>query len=107
MKLFLDTARVDELRVRRGLLKQELAQRAGIHVNTLAGALNGQPIRLTTARRLAEALAVPIKRILISGTVEHRRAGRRTPVGESGEAGGASGARAIIEGVNRHECLLG
>jgi transcriptional regulator with XRE-family HTH domain len=45
-------------RVQRAMLQEQLAERANVHTASIQRGEHGQPLRLTTVRRLADALEV-------------------------------------------------
>ena len=45
-------------RVQRAILQEQLAVRAGVHTASIQRGENGQPLRLSTVARLADALEV-------------------------------------------------
>jgi len=69
MRARLNRKRIEELRVRKAVLKAELAEAAGIHVNTLSAVLRGEPVGVIVLRKLAGALGV-IPEELIKNVVD-------------------------------------
>ena len=51
-------------RIRRALLQDELAERAGVAPVSIRRGENGQPLRLTTVRALAAALGVEPEQLM-------------------------------------------
>ena len=76
----LDMAKVDARRLRLGLLRGELAERAGLHPNTMTRAAGGCGISVRTARQIAAALGLGLGSVVKdvgaeqSAKVESRRA---------------------------------
>lgn len=62
----LDPVRLQALRVRRGLLKNEVARLAAVNQTSASQAMNGKPVGLRVARALAAALGVPLEELLES-----------------------------------------
>ncbi|MFH1746506.1 MAG: helix-turn-helix transcriptional regulator [Planctomycetota bacterium] len=58
MKARLNRKRIEELRIRKALLKTELAAAAGIHMNTLRFILRGEPAGVVVLRKLAKFFGV-------------------------------------------------
>lgn len=55
-KLLIDAEWIEEYRLLSGLMKRELAARAGIHPNLLAQIQRGEPVGPRVARKLAKAV---------------------------------------------------
>lgn len=65
-RLVIDREKLEARRLRLGLLRGELAERAGVHVNTLWRAARGEPISVVSARKIAAGLGVSLKRLLVA-----------------------------------------
>lgn len=63
----LDGARLRQLRRNQAFTQKELCARSNVYIETLRKAEKGLPVRLTTWRRLAEALLVEPSELLPEG----------------------------------------
>jgi len=68
--LIVDWDRLERFRVAEGLLKCELAAKAGIHPNQIGRIRKGQPVGLRVARSLAKLLRIRVgemTRLVVQG----------------------------------------
>jgi transcriptional regulator with XRE-family HTH domain len=70
-------------RLRLGLLRGELAERSGLHINTLRAALGGGPVGVRTVRKLAGGLGVDYAALVIVAS-DDRPDVAQTPSAEPG-----------------------
>ena len=62
--LKLDGEKLGRIAARNGLLRGEVARRAGVSAPTQANAFSGRPVSVSTALKIAEAVRVPLRKLL-------------------------------------------
>ncbi|MBN1489971.1 MAG: helix-turn-helix transcriptional regulator [Phycisphaerae bacterium] len=69
-KVVLNARLIDDIRTRRGLLKKDVAAKAGVAPATLSLVFSGRPVGVRVARGVARALRVPVSALIVSTTAE-------------------------------------
>lgn len=64
--MIMDGEKIDRLRLAKGLLKRDLAEAAGLHVNSIIAATKCRPVGVIVARKIAAALGASV-RSLVAG----------------------------------------
>jgi transcriptional regulator with XRE-family HTH domain len=68
-------------RLRRGWSMRELRERSGVAITQISGAERGKPIKLSTAKRLADGLGIPLATMIEDqGEAAHAQAGENPSV---------------------------
>ena len=64
VKLVYNSIMVNELRLRKGMTKKDLATAAGLSLNVITAATSGRPIGVVAAKKVAKALGVGINDLI-------------------------------------------
>lgn len=79
----LDSVRLNVLRLRKGLLRGELAAVAGINATSCSHALNRKPVGVLVARKLAKAVGVELDELIAAP----QRGGVKSEIAEARATG--------------------